>query len=95
MIAADFECACGNIFERFVTTHETPYPWLEERYQQCPQCDRMAKRIISFRGGFRADPVWLDSACTLLQTDDPAEKPIESRSEFNRYLKKHDIIQRC
>jgi hypothetical protein len=31
----------------------------------------------------------------VLQTDDPAEKRIESRSEFDRYLKKHDIIQRC
>ena len=59
----------------------------------CDKCGALAKRIITFRGGLRADPTWLESTLPFLQPD--AEKPIESRSEFDKYLKKHDIVQRC
>ena len=89
MIVSDFECLNGHRFEDFVRDTE----W--DHYRRCPKCQRLSKRILTFRGGFRADPVWLDSACMLLQPDDPYEKRIESRTEFDKYLKEHNIIQRC
>jgi putative FmdB family regulatory protein len=87
VIAVDFQCfECKHIFEELLEDSDTDT-------MQCPKCHRIAKRIVTFRGGFRADPTWLDSACEVLQPD--GERPIESRFEFDKYLKKHDIGQRC
>lgn len=89
MIRSDFECRiCGHRFEKDINAM-TAIDLME-----CPKCGKMeCWRIITFRGGLRADPTWLDSACEVLQPD--GERPIESRSEFDKYLKKHDIVQRC
>ena len=84
-----YECKCGNKFEKYI--ERTDYDITE--YMQCPHCLMFGKRIISFNIGHRADPTWLGSACEVLQPD--GERPIESRDEFNKYLKKHDIVQRC
>lgn len=86
MILVDYECfVCGHVFERMADSSKL--------FKVCPECDGIARRIISFNTGLRADPTWLDSACEVLQPD--GERPIESRSEFDKYLKKHDIVQRC
>lgn len=89
MILSDFECRiCGYIFEN--TFDESTAIDLME----CPKCGKMEVfRIITSNTGHRADPLWLESACEVLQADD--EKPIESRSEFDRYLKEHNIEPRC
>jgi len=59
----------------------------------CDKCGALAKRIISFNTGHRADPTWLPSALEVYQAD--GEKPIESVSEFNKDMKKHNVAQRC
>lgn len=87
MILSDFECFdCRYIFEELLEDSDTDT-------MRCPKCHGEAKRIITSNTGHRADPIWLESACEVLQADD--ERPIESRSEFDKYLKKHDIVQRC
>lgn len=87
LIVSDFECTfCLHIFEDYLIEPET-------YIRQCPKCHNIAKRIITFNAGHRADPTWLESACDLLQPD--GERPIESKSEFDKYLKKHNIVQRC
>lgn len=84
-----YECPfCDRVFEDIVPISDFDLTG----YLMCV-CGCLAKRIITFNTGHRADPIWLDSACELLQPD--AERPIESRSEFDKYLKKHDIVQRC
>jgi len=86
MIVVDFECfVCGHVFEQMEDSSKL--------FKTCPECGHIARRIISFNTGHRADPTWLDSACEVLQPD--GERPIESRSEFDKYLNKHDIVQRC
>lgn len=86
MIAVDFQCPeCGLIFEEIVDSCV--------QFTGCPECEIDAKRIYSFNTGHRADPTWLPSALDLLQPD--GEKRIESRSELDKYLKKHNIVQRC
>lgn len=89
MIRSDFECRiCGHRFEKDIDIS------VDVGLMECPKCtEKNILRIISFNTGHRADPTWLESACEVLQADD--EKPIESRSEFDKYLKKHDIVQRC
>lgn len=86
MILVDFECyVCRHVFEEMEDSSKL--------FKTCPKCDSIARRILSFNTGHRADPIWLDSAIELLQPD--GERPIESRSEFDKYLKQHDIVQRC
>ena len=87
MINADFECSnCEHIFEVFLVDRET-------KIEICPKCSGLSRRILSFRGAYRADPLWLPSAVKVLQAD--GERPIESRSEHDRYLKERDISHRC
>ena len=86
MILVDFECyVCGFVFEEMEEASKL--------FKNCPECGSIARRILSFNTAHRADPIWLDSAIEVLQPD--GERPIESRSEFNDYLKKNNIVQRC
>jgi len=83
-----YECKCGNTFEEVLPISDFD----KTEYMKCPKCGESAKRIISNRGALRDEPTWLASACMTLQPDD--ERPLQTRSEFNRYLKKHDIGER-
>jgi len=86
MILVDFECSfCAVIFEESVDS--------AIKFGKCPECGNIANRIYTMNSGHRADPAWLESAVEVLQGD--GERPIESRSEFNDYLKKNNIVQRC
>lgn len=56
-------------------------------------CGRIARRILSSHGAIQCDSVndvkWLPSACqTLLKH---GEKPLMSRTEYNRYLKQNHL----
>jgi len=59
---------------------------------RCSQCGKSAKKIISFgHGGIQTDNdvPWLPSAVQVLQSDH--ERPIQTRGEYNRYLKDKGI----
>lgn len=57
-----------------------------------PGCGRMARRILS-RGAIQCDSVndvkWLPSACKTLQK--AGEPPLQSRKEYNKYLKDNHL----
>lgn len=81
----EYNCRCGKVIEKFHKINRVP------KKTRCT-CGWLAKRVISI-GGIKADSIndvkWLDSALKTLQR--PGEKPIESRSEYNAYLKKKGI----
>jgi len=59
----------------------------------CPVCNGRAKRVLMpGRGGIRLDSKvsWLPSAVKVLQPN--YERPIETRSEYDKYLKDRNII---
>lgn len=85
-----YECAvCGHILTKEFRIRDFDLT----KTVCCDKCNALAKRIISFNTGHRADPTWLPSAVKLLQAD--GERPIESRHDHDRYLKEHDISHRC
>ena len=87
----EYECQkCGN-------TDEKVYPMASfPKTCKCSKCGGRAKKIIS---GYiqRDEPTWLDDAVrgALQDTDNVragAERPIETRTELNRYLKEHNLV---
>lgn len=84
----DYECACGNEFEKVLK------PKYAGRKQKCPVCGEKAQRVLKPGGGgiqcdSEADVKWLKDASDQLIPD--GEKPFESRSELKRYLKANNI----
>ncbi len=65
--------------------------------QTCPDCKGTARKIIVIgHGGIQGDhPAWLnhDVISQLQDTDNPNTRLIESRPEYNRYLKENGIIE--
>lgn len=59
-----------------------------------PGCGRMARRIIARSGAIQCDSIndvkWLPSACKVLQRS--GEPPLQSRSEYKRYLKENNLV---
>jgi putative FmdB family regulatory protein len=57
-------------------------------------CGRMARRIIPQSGAIQCDSVndvkWLPSACKVMQRD--GERPVTSRTEYNKYLKDNNLV---
>jgi putative FmdB family regulatory protein len=58
---------------------------------KCP-CGKMAKKVLSRNGAIHTDGdvKWLASACKVMQRD--GEKPIETRGEYERYLKENNYV---
>lgn len=56
------------------------------------KCGKMAKKVVG-SSILRDEPTWLPDSRRQLQYSD--EKPFETRSEYKRYLKQHNIIERC
>ena len=87
----DFTCgSCERTFEELQPINE------DEGQVVCPGCGSGGvKRELSFQGGLVTEhPVWLnDHVRAVLQKE--GEKPIETRTEHDRYLKKNGYIQRC
>jgi putative FmdB family regulatory protein len=89
----DYECSkCDNVQEEFFKVKDKPL-WV-----RCKKCGNMAAPVIMVGHGgiFREEPVWLDDGVrTALQDTDRValglEKPIETRSEYKRYLKENGI----
>ena len=82
----DYECSkCGQITEKI-------YP-----IEACPEkisciCGGMAKKIIG-SGGLQTDGnvPWLASVIDQLKPDYD-KKPVETRTEFKKYLKSHGLV---
>ena len=83
----EYKCKrCRRVTEKFYTVNQSP-----ERVK-CA-CGKMAKKILS-RGAIRCDSIndvsWLPSARMVLQPD--GERPIETRGQYNRYLKDNNLV---
>ena len=87
----DYECSCGNTFERVLSVKECDRP------QKCLKCGAEALKVIrTGHGGIQCDSEtdvsWLPSAVQNLP--DEAAPHIHSRGDFRRYLKKNGIVER-
>ena len=87
----DYECQkCENTFDKLVPLNRY------DESQECPECGGRAKKILTLgHGGVQDDhPVWLDESIIrqLQDTDNPRLRRIESRTEYNNYLKDNSII---
>ena len=86
----DFECVnCGTKEERFFKIDDCP------ESIRCLECGELAvKVLVPGHGGTfcdsETDVPWLASAVQNLQADH--ETPIQTRGEYNRYLKEKNII---
>jgi putative FmdB family regulatory protein len=86
-----YECKnCGRIFDLSLS--------LKNHTQQtvCEICDGDAVQIlVPGHGGIQDDhPTWLDHRVKgCLQ--DPSDRPIESRTDYKRFLKDNGIIERA
>jgi len=85
-----YECGeCGKIFDRSMSLKHLTH------HVSCESCAGDARKIIVPGYGIQDDhPVWLDDSIRqqLQDTDDPTIKPIETRAEYNRYLRDNGII---
>jgi len=85
-----FECVnCGNRFDIFAKIDERPESVI------CDDCGEHAVNvIIAGHGGIKCDSAndipWFASAIENLQPDH--ERPLETRGEYNKYLKDKNII---
>ena len=86
-----YECArCKTITEKIHRMDSIP------KKVRCSKagCGRMARRIIPRSGSIQCDSVndvsWLPSACQTLQKH--GEPPLQSRTEYRKYLKDNNII---
>ncbi len=90
----DFQCsACRAHEERLLPLSAT------RGGLSCGTCGGDLKRVIVLgHGGFQSlTPRWLDDETKgCLQDTDAvaagAEKPIEDRADYNRYLQRHNIV---
>lgn len=85
-----FECVnCGELKDLFFKINDCP------ESVKCEECGELAVKIIVLgHGGVRCDSMsdvpWLASAVENLQPD--GEKPLETRGQYNKYLKDKNII---
>jgi putative FmdB family regulatory protein len=83
----EFECqVCGKSHERVFKIVGCPTS------QRCDCGGDARKVIVPGHGGIKTDNdvPWLKSAVKVLQPDH--ERPIETRGEYNRYLKENNVI---
>jgi len=88
----DYECQeCGKVFEKILPMRMSTWT------QKC-SCGGMGTRIMGLgHGGIQCDSntdvKWLPSAVENLLPDGSSHR-IETRGQFNRYLKDHNIVER-
>lgn len=85
-----YECKlCKKITERVHRIDSIP----KKVRCETKGCGRMARRIIPQSGAIQCDSVndvkWLPSACQTLQKH--GEPPLQSRSEYKKYLKDNHL----
>ena len=60
----------------------------------CPECQNPSMQLPVYGGVQSDEPSWLFERETLGSLQKPGEKPIESRTEFKRYLRDNNIVER-
>ena len=81
---------CNNCTQEF----DAVLPLAEyDKPQECPFCGGETTKLMKL-GGIRDDhPVWLDQSIrNQLQDTDSPHIPIETRTDYNRYLKDNGIV---
>ena len=93
----DFSCLdCKATTERFLKVDD---PRTDLRCEQCG--GELVRVIVIGHGGFQStEPRWLDDHVKgCLQDDDEVaagrQRPIESRTDYNRHLREHNLVERC
>lgn len=93
----DFRCLDCEAKAEMVLKVDDPRTGL-----RCERCGgELGRIIVPGHGGFQSTtPVWLDDEVKgcLQDTDAVAaglEKPIEDRTDYQRHLRDHDIVERC
>jgi len=84
----DFQCVvCDEQFESFLKLKDC------DCVQHCPDCGGEGRKIITSKI-LRDEPTWLNADVTaaLMDREDPMYRPIETRTEYNRYLKDNGIM---
>lgn len=84
----EYQCQkCTKIFDLMVPLKE----W--DVKPDCPGCGGKSKKLMTL-GGIQDDhPVWLDNSVrNQLQDTDGPHIPIETRTQYNKYLKDNGII---
>ena len=83
-------CECSKTFDKLVPLNRY------DEDQECPECGGSASKIVTLgHGGIQDDhPVWLDESIVrqLQDTDDPGLRRIETRTDYNTYLKDNSIV---
>lgn len=89
MPAYDYQCnSCGNVQEEFFKVSDKP------EIVACVKCGSEAGKILSATTVHGDEmPAWMRHPHALGCLQGSTEKPIESRSEYNRYLKQHGIAE--
>jgi len=84
----DYEChKCTHRFDKLLSLSEY------KTTQSCPECGGHGIKLMTL-GGIQDDsPVWLDqSVRNQLQDTDSPHIPINTRTEYNHYLKENGIV---
>ncbi len=83
-----YECSKCGTFDLIMGIEES-------KPERTCQCGRMAKKVIAspnIKCDSMNDVPWLKSAVENLQIK--GEKPIETRQQYEKYLKDHNIVER-
>lgn len=81
-----YECRCGKAHDVFHKPNRVP------KKHRC-SCGWLAKRVLaatSIKCDSVNDVKWLPSACKTLQRH--GEPPLQSRSEYNKYLRDNNLV---
>jgi putative FmdB family regulatory protein len=78
---------CKTGYDQFLklADYKTPVP--------CPRCGRIGEKVITAQIQ-RDEPTWLNDEVRGCLQDTESEAPIETRTEYKRYLKDNGIIER-
>ena len=78
---------CTAAYDQFLklADYKTPVPG--------PTCGRTGKKVITAQIQ-RDEPTWLNDEVRGCLQDTESEAPIETRTEYKRYLKDNGIIER-
>lgn len=83
----DFRCTdCKSEFEKYIKLKDC------DCLQSCKKCGGAAVKILSARI-LRDEPTWLNDEVRGVLQDD-SERPIENRTQYNRYLLDNGIAAR-
>jgi putative FmdB family regulatory protein len=88
-----YQClGCGKEFDEFYKIHDCP----QDRRCNDLKCPGTAIKVVSLKSAVHGDtPSWLDDHVqgALMDIDSKNFRPIESRSELKKYMKREGICE--